>query len=104
MAEKRFVVVACEGEIQDIEIETLRPSQQLNVFGIFSIPFGIESEGEVKCKVKEIIIKDNGMEENELGELKLIGRIDEGKTFSELWVSEDLPKKVREKLGIGLFG
>lgn len=104
MAEKKFVVVTCEGGVQDIELETLRPSQQLNIFGIFSVPFGIESEGEVKCTVKEVVIKDNGKEENELGEFKVVGRIDEGKTFSELWVSEDLPKKIKEKLGIGLFG
>jgi len=101
--EKRYIVISCEGFLEDIQLETLRPSQRLNIFGLISIPFGVESEGKVRCKVKEVILKSSQKVENELGELEITAGIDEGKHYSEVKMSEDLPKNLKDRLGIGLI-
>ena len=102
MEEKKFIVLACESEDVDIQVETLKPGQGINLFGLY-IPFGIESKISMKCVVKEVTEKENRHVEEDLGEIYVTVESDEGKFKHELKMTSDLPKKLEEIIGIKIF-
>ena len=92
----KFYRVACEHEVEDVQVETLRDNQ-LNVAS-FSVPVGIESTLNTKCRV--LLIEKNGKEERskELGFINYQIKLDEGKMFTNLEISEELARLIPKLL------
>jgi len=90
---KEYYRVVCDGGIEDIQLETLRDNQ-LNIAS-FSVPLGIESEFDMKCKIYRVVEEGSKTEEEELGFINYSIAVDEAKLHVEVEVSDlDLLKEM----------
>lgn len=102
MEEKKYIVVSCESGEADVQLETLKPGQGINLFGIY-LPVGIESKLTMKCVVEEVQEKEGKKVVEELGEIFLNFETDEGKVKYSVKMSSGLPRKIEERLGLKLI-
>jgi len=102
MAEgKRYVKIVCESSIDDIQIETLRYDQVPRIGGVFPpLPsIGIEGEGYTHCKYYIVEETEKDVIESEIGFLDIDTKMDEGKVYNTIKMSEGLLSKLVEHLG-----
>jgi len=98
---KRYVKIVCESSIADIQIETLRSDQVPRIGGVFPpLPaVGIEGEGYSHCKYYLVEENDSETKETEIGFLDVDVKMDEGKLYNTIKISEGLLSKLVEHLG-----
>ena len=97
----KYVKIECESSVEDVQLETLRYDQVPQVAGVFpSLPsVGIEGEGSVKCKYILVEHEGNEIKETEIGFSELEVRLDEGKQYTTLKLSEGLLGELTKFLG-----
>jgi len=90
---KEYYRIECEGGLEDIQFETLRDNQ-LNIAS-FSLPIGIETDFDMKCKIFKIVEEDNKQIKEEVGFVDYNIGIDEAKLHVNVDVSDfDLLKEI----------
>ena len=87
----KYILISCEGKLDELDLETLSKDERPNAS--IDIPLGVEFGITSKCKIYEV--DENGSEENkkEIGEVVTKLGIDDGKTYFNLKISEDLMEK-----------
>lgn len=90
---KEYYRIECEGGFEDIQLETLRDNQ-LNIAS-FSVPIGIETDFDMKCKTFKVVEEGNKVEKEEIGFVNYNVGIDEAKLHVNVEVSDfDLLKEI----------
>jgi len=97
----RYVKIVCESSIEDVQLETLRYEQVPRIGGVFPpLPsVGIEAEGYTKCKYILVEQEGNETRESEIGFSELEVKLDEGKQYTTLKISEGLIGELTKYLG-----
>jgi|GEM_PF-5975216 len=84
----KYVLVSCEGELGEFNLETLSKKEQPNV--PISIPLGIEFGVVSRCTVYEVEENDGEENKKELGKIVTKIGFDDGKAHFDLKISEEL--------------
>lgn len=96
------ISISCVTSLEDIQFETLRDEQAVNIAGM-SVPIGVESEGMTVCKVSSVEEEDGKIIEEDLGRIGFKAELDEGDLYTTFEMTDDLPKNVQDELDIELF-